>query len=112
MATTAPPQPRRRARTSTEPDALAPFSAPVRAWFEGTFEAPTRAQAEGWAAIAGGHHTLIHAPTGSGKTLAAFLWCLDRLVTEPTRPATRAQPATVRTLYISPLKALTYDIER
>jgi ATP-dependent Lhr-like helicase len=89
-----------------------PFSPPVRAWFEGTFEAPTRAQAEGWAAIAGGHHTLIHAPTGSGKTLAAFLWCLDRLVTEPTRPATRARPAAVRTLYISPLKALTYDIER
>jgi ATP-dependent Lhr-like helicase len=93
-------------------DPLAPFSAPVRAWFSSTFEAPTQAQAEGWAAIAAGHHTLIHAPTGSGKTLAAFLWCLDRLVTNPSPQSTRERPATVRTLYISPLKALAYDVER
>ena len=97
-------------------DALALFSAPVRAWFEATFEGPTQAQAEGWAAIAAGHHTLIHAPTGSGKTLAAFLWCLDRLATTPARrgPSGRARDpsATVRVLYVSPLKALTYDIER
>ncbi|MGH2512272.1 MAG: DEAD/DEAH box helicase, partial [Candidatus Limnocylindrales bacterium] len=57
-------------------------------------------------------HTLIHAPTGSGKTLAAFLWCLDRLVREPSPPATREHPGTVRILYVSPLKALSYDIER
>ena len=43
-------------------DPLAPFSPAVRAWFEATFEAPTQAQAEGWAAISQGHHTLIHAP--------------------------------------------------
>ena len=93
-------------------DPLAPFSAPVRAWFESTFAAPTAAQSEGWAAISAGHHTLIHAPTGSGKTLAAFLWCLDRLSREPRPAATREAPATVRVLYVSPLKALTYDIER
>ena len=58
-------------------------------------------------------HTLIHAPTGSGKTLAAFLWALDRLATHPSaarRPA--RQPGLVRVLYVSPLKALTYDVER
>ncbi len=93
-------------------DPLAPFGPAVRAWFEATFEAPTPAQAEGWAAIAGGHHTLIHAPTGSGKTLAAFLWCLDRLVQDPRPAPTREQPGTVRVLYVSPLKALTYDVER
>src|SRR6187551_3164844 len=65
-------------------DPLAPFGPAVRAWFEATFEAPTPAQAAGWAAISQGRHTLIHAPTGSGKTLAAFLWCLDRLVHEPS----------------------------
>src|SRR3977135_2463090 len=94
--------------------ALELFSAPVRAWFEATFESPTKAQAEGWAAIAAGHHTLIHAPTGSGKTLAAFLWCLDRLATTPPTRSAAGAPATgtVRVLYISPLKALTYDIER
>jgi ATP-dependent Lhr-like helicase len=103
-------------------DPLAPFSPPVRAWFEASFEAPTDAQARGWAAISAGRHTLIHAPTGSGKTLAAFLWCLDRLATTP--PAWRAAtsgpatggpgrgPGSVRVLYISPLKALAYDIER
>jgi ATP-dependent Lhr-like helicase len=94
-------------------DPLAPFSPAVRAWFESSFAAPTQAQAEGWAAISGGHHALIHAPTGSGKTLAAFLWTLDRLATTPPRPKpTKTSPGTVRVLYVSPLKALTYDVER
>ena len=93
-------------------DPLAPFSPAVRAWFEATFEAPTQAQAEGWAAISEGRHTLIHAPTGSGKTLAAFLWTLDRLAARPRPPAAKGQTGSVRVLYISPLKALTYDVER
>jgi ATP-dependent Lhr-like helicase len=91
---------------------LAPFSAPVQAWFRATFEAPTKAQSAGWSAIAEGRHTLIHAPTGSGKTLAAFLWCLDRLTVHPRAPRTRSAPGHVRVLYISPLKALAYDVER
>src|SRR2546427_8170923 len=99
--------------TAVVADPLAPFSPAVRAWFEATFEAPTPAQTEGWAAISAGHHTLIHAPTGSGKTLAAFLWTLDRLAASPPRPpATKANPGTVSVLYVSPLKALTYDVER
>ena len=102
----------RRPVVATKADPLAPFGPAVRAWFEATFEAPTPAQSEGWAAIASGHHTLIHAPTGSGKTLAAFLWCLDRLVEHPRPAPTKEQPGTVRVLYVSPLKALTYDVER
>ena len=94
-------------------DPLEPFSPAVRAWFESSFAAPTQAQAEGWAAIARGRHTLIHAPTGSGKTLAAFLWTLDRLASGPPRPTpTKADPGSIRVLYVSPLKALTYDVER
>ncbi|MBA2444176.1 MAG: DEAD/DEAH box helicase, partial [Nocardioidaceae bacterium] len=93
--------------TATRSDPLAPFSEATRTWFSEAFEAPTRAQELGWKAISGGSHTLIHAPTGSGKTLAAFLWCIDRLMTEPA-PARK----TVRVLYISPLKALAYDVER
>jgi ATP-dependent Lhr-like helicase len=93
--------------TSAHADPLAPFSEPTRTWFAEAFAAPTRAQELGWDAISGGKHALIHAPTGSGKTLAAFLWCLDRLMAEPAR----ATP-TVRVLYVSPLKALTYDVER
>ncbi|HEX5469733.1 MAG TPA: DEAD/DEAH box helicase [Gaiellaceae bacterium] len=81
---------------------LAPFSSEVRRWFEQTFDAPTPAQARGWPAIASGKHTLIQAPTGSGKTLAAFLWALDQ-----ARPGEGIQ-----VLYVSPLKALNYDVER
>jgi ATP-dependent Lhr-like helicase len=51
---------------------------------------------------------LLLAPTGSGKTLAAFLWCVDRLGHEPPRDAARG----VRAIYVSPLKALAYDVER
>jgi ATP-dependent helicase Lhr and Lhr-like helicase len=87
---------------------LESFSPATRTWFETSFAAPTRAQAEGWPAIAKGQHTLIHAPTGSGKTLAAFLWTLDRLLAEPLPE--RAERC--RVLYISPLKALAHDVDR
>ena len=60
----------------------------------------------GWEAISGGANALICAPTGSGKTLASFLWGIDRL-------SRRVDPAPgVRLVYVSPLKALSYDIER
>jgi ATP-dependent helicase Lhr and Lhr-like helicase len=81
------------------------FTPQVREWFERAFDAPTPAQAQAWPAIATGQHTLISAPTGSGKTLAAFLWALDRLVAEPTADRTRL-------VYVSPLKALSYDVEK
>ena len=93
--------------SATQKSPLEPFSEPVRRWFQASFEAPTPAQAEGWPAIASGSHTLICAPTGSGKTLAAFLWGIDRLAREPERLGTG-----VRIVYVSPLKALSYDIER
>src|SRR5512143_1413306 len=89
--------------------ALSRFSAPVQAWFETSFPAPTAAQAQGWPAIAGGEHTLILAPTGSGKTLAAFLWGLDRLVSTPPPPDKTKR---TRLLYLSPLRALAVDVEK
>ncbi|HKD32280.1 MAG TPA: DEAD/DEAH box helicase, partial [Gaiellaceae bacterium] len=84
--------------------ALDVFSPETRAWFEAAFAEPTPAQTLGWPAIARGGHTLIQAPTGSGKTLAAFLYGIDRLNAEAGRG--------LRLLYVSPLKALNYDIER
>lgn len=95
------------AASSDSETALAPFAPATADWFRSAFAAPTPAQAQGWASISGGRHTLIHAPTGSGKTLAAFLWCLDRLAREP-----RPERPSVRVLYVSPLKALIYDVER
>jgi len=85
-------------------DALSVFSPATRSWFERTFAAPTPAQELGWPAIATGGHVLIQAPTGSGKTLTAFLYALDRLAATPGEG--------LRVLYVSPLKALNYDIER
>ena len=79
----------------------------MRSWFDASFEAPTPAQAGGWPAIASGRNALICAPTGSGKTLAAFLAGIDRLAREPERLGQG-----VRIVYVSPLKALSYDIER
>jgi ATP-dependent helicase Lhr and Lhr-like helicase len=93
-------------KKSAGSDPLAPFSAPVRRWFEASFEGPTPAQVGGWKAIAGGANALICAPTGSGKTLAAFLWGIDRL----SRMSDLGQG--VKIVYVSPLKALSYDIER
>ncbi|HEY2428518.1 MAG TPA: DEAD/DEAH box helicase, partial [Acidimicrobiales bacterium] len=89
--------------------ALDHFSPNTRRWFAATFPSATPAQERGWEAISQGEHTLILAPTGSGKTLAAFLWALDRLVTAPTPAADRDR---LRVLYVSPLKALSYDVER
>jgi ATP-dependent Lhr-like helicase len=86
---------------------LSSFSPQVRKWFECAFAGPTRAQAEAWPAIAAGENVLVSAPTGSGKTLAAFLWALDRLAV-PREDAA----AGTRVVYVSPLKALAYDIER
>ena len=77
-------------------------------WFSQSFPSPTEVQKLGWPRIAAGEHALLLAPTGSGKTLAAFLSCIDRLIALP--PAQREQG--VRVLYVSPLKALAYDIER
>jgi ATP-dependent helicase Lhr and Lhr-like helicase len=93
-------------------DPMGRFSALVREWFAGTFPAPTAAQAEAWAAIAGGHNTLVIAPTGSGKTLAAFLWAIDQLATVGPKPASASAKRGTRVLYISPLKALAVDVER
>jgi len=84
------------------------FSPAARAWFSGAFPTPTEVQDGGWRSVAAGQHTLMSAPTGSGKTLAAFFWCIDRLATEPVP----AEAERCRVLYVSPLKALTVDIER
>ena len=84
-------------------DPLATFTPQVRDWFTRSFERPTEAQAQAWPAIASGENVLVSAPTGSGKTLAAFLWGLDRLAAEPERG---------RLVYVSPLKALSYDVEK
>ncbi|MBI3992962.1 MAG: DEAD/DEAH box helicase, partial [Candidatus Lambdaproteobacteria bacterium] len=85
------------------------FHPAVQRWLGDTFGAPTEPQALGWPAIQAGRHTLIAAPTGSGKTLAAFLAAIDALVRQGLEGTLEDG---IQVLYVSPLKALSNDIER
>ena len=85
------------------------FQPAVAAWFDRSFAAPTAAQAQAWSAIQAGRHTLIAAPTGSGKTLAAFLAAIDDLLRQGLEGRLEDETQVV---YVSPLKALSNDIQR
>ena len=89
--------------------ALDGFHPAVAAWFRQTFDAPTAAQALAWPAIQAGRHVLVAAPTGSGKTFAAFLAAIDQLVRQGL---TAGLADETQVLYVSPLKALSNDIQR
>ncbi len=85
------------------------FHSTVDSWFRSTFRSPTPVQMRAWRAIAAHRNTLISAPTGSGKTLAAFLAVIDELV----RAALQGSlPNATQVLYVSPLKALSNDIQK
>ncbi|MFN2578820.1 MAG: DEAD/DEAH box helicase [Pyrinomonadaceae bacterium] len=88
--------------------ALESFHPAVREWFRKQFAAPTEPQAQAWPAIKQKQHTLIAAPTGSGKTLAAFLSAIDDLV---WKAASGDLAAETYVVYVSPLKALSNDIQ-
>ncbi|PWT87863.1 MAG: ATP-dependent DNA helicase [Blastocatellia bacterium] len=85
------------------------FHPAVSRWFARTFPAPTQPQLQAWQEIKQHRHTLIAAPTGSGKTLAAFLSAIDDLV----RLGLEGKlDDTTHVIYVSPLKALSNDIQR
>src|SRR5688572_30726194 len=88
---------------------LASFHPTVAAWFQERIGTPTAPQARAWPAIRRGEHVLVAAPTGSGKTLAAFLAALDELLQEGTESG--LSDAT-RVLYVSPLRALSNDVQK
>jgi len=85
------------------------FHPAVAAWFTRTFTAPTPAQSAAWPALAAGNDVLVAAPTGSGKTFAAFLTAIDHLIKEGLAGPL---PDETRIVYVSPLKALSNDIQR
>ncbi len=85
------------------------FHPAVARWFAKSFPTATPPQAEAWPAIKAHRNTLIAAPTGSGKTLAAFLAAIDDLV----RLGVEGKlDDTTHVVYVSPLKALSNDIQR
>ncbi len=88
---------------------LTAFHPTVAAWFRDAFAEATPCQRRAWEALRRGRHVLIAAPTGSGKTLAAFLTAIDDLVRQAE--AGRLEDG-VQVLYVSPLKALSHDVEK
>ncbi|HVR19437.1 MAG TPA: DEAD/DEAH box helicase, partial [Polyangiaceae bacterium] len=98
------------ASPSPLPDPLALLHPAVATWFRSRFAEPTAAQARAWPAAHAGRHVLLAAPTGSGKTLAAFLAAIDTLVREGASGT--PLPDETRVLYVSPLRALSNDVEK
>ncbi|MCW0047371.1 ligase-associated DNA damage response DEXH box helicase [Brevundimonas sp. BT-123] len=94
--------------TAAAPATLPPLFAD---WFASRGWSPRRHQLEMVAAGQAGRHALLVAPTGGGKTLAGFLPSLIDLAERGPKPAT-GPGSGVHTLYLSPLKALTTDVER
>jgi ATP-dependent Lhr-like helicase len=90
--------------------ALSGFHPAVSAWFNATFPSVTAAQARAWPLIRQRRSILVAAPTGSGKTLTAFLAVLDDLVHQGLEHGGKL-PDETRVVYVSPLKALSNDIQ-
>lgn len=88
---------------------LSGFHPAIQQWFAGRFTEPTEPQRRAWPLIQDGRDVLIAAPTGSGKTLAAFLSAIDGLLRESLE---RPLPDEVRVVYVSPLKALSNDVQK
>jgi ATP-dependent Lhr-like helicase len=103
-----PPEPLAPEPVAGAPE-LARFHPAVEHWFTTTHGSPSEPQRRGWPHIQARQHTLIAAPTGSGKTLAAFLAVLDQLVQSGLAGELRNELSIV---YVSPLKALSNDIEK
>ena len=85
------------------------FHPAVADWFSSTFGCPTQVQERAWAVTGQHRNALITAPTGSGKTLAAFLGAINDLVIEGIEHGLADE---VHVLYVSPLKALSNDIQK
>ncbi len=100
---------RDRATDTTIAVDTAPLPPRFAAWFAGRGWTPRPHQLQLLDNAARGLSTLLIAPTGAGKTLAGFLPTLIDLSAPGRRTAT---PTGLRTLYVSPLKALAVDIAR
>ncbi len=87
---------------------LQDFHPALQSWFNKTFKQATEVQTLSWRATHQNRHTLLAAPTGSGKTLAAFLTAINRLLLKAVEGTLKQQ---TEVLYISPLKALSNDIQ-
>ncbi len=81
----------------------------VQRWIKKAFGKLTEAQELTLPHILAGRSVLLSSPTGSGKTLAGFLGVLDHL--QRAHEAGTLKPR-IQCVYVSPLRALTYDIQK
>ncbi len=82
--------------------------APIEAWFARQGWTPQPFQRRCWEAWLAGRSGLVQVPTGSGKTYAAVMGPIAELLDEAR--ATGAEPAGLRLLVITPLRALSRDL--
>ncbi|MFB6190315.1 MAG: ATP-dependent helicase [Candidatus Nanohaloarchaea archaeon] len=85
------------------------FEPYVKEWFNSRFSSLSEPQKHAFDLIHESENSLISAPTGSGKTLSAFLSGLNELFSMGENEELDDE---VYVLYISPLRALSNDIDR
>ncbi|HEX9487398.1 MAG TPA: DEAD/DEAH box helicase [Gemmatimonadales bacterium] len=90
---------------------LSGFHPAIERWFESRFRDPTEPQQRAWPLIQAGRNALIAAPTGSGKTFAAFLAAIDSLLRQGLDAGGTLTDGT-QVVYVSPLKALSNDVQK
>ncbi len=82
----------------------APCLAPIMAYLATRSWQPLPFQVETWKAYLAGHSGLVQVPTGSGKTYAAVMGAIAEMLVHPAEG--------LQLLYITPLRALSRDIEQ
>ena len=90
-------------------DSFVPILTPIRDWFSKQDWEPIAFQKETWDAYLVGKSGLIQVPTGSGKTYAAVMGPLAQMLAESEETGKPLNG--LRLLYITPLRALSRDIE-
>lgn len=91
------------------PSETGPAIERLRGWFSARGWRPWPFQEEAWSAYARGESGLIQVPTGAGKTYAAYMGPLAELADEARAPGGADG---LRVLYITPLRAVSRDIEK
>ncbi len=92
---------------NTKQELLQILNPTVKKWFFSKFKEFSLPQLHGVAEIHSRQNILVSAPTGSTKTLTGFLSILNELVDSAEKGILKDK---IYCVYISPLKALNYDI--
>src|SRR5580765_1959517 len=100
----------KRSQVASEAGSLAKRLHPrLLEWFDSVYPGFTQAQLLAVPTILDRQSILLTSPTGSGKTLAAFLGVFDALLRKLDGGALHQS---VQCIYVSPLRALAYDIRK